>query len=248
MGGADAYAAASKPSSAPISDDAAARRRADIKLAAAIREIDYDLGHHRCKMLIPQLAAYGAGTLINQWNDNTLFIACERAGVGKLLPPPLTWPMLAGEFLEDVAWQAAPRFITRSLPRWTPEGGASINSFYVNYCYFEFKRHYVPFRRKESWRHHQERLAELGAPELLNAPAPDNPERQALSRRTYDEMLAAAELQNVRSIVELLQQGKTYQQIADDLGISINTVGRRIAAYRRTLERNGWYNGGNGGR
>jgi DNA-directed RNA polymerase specialized sigma24 family protein len=144
-----------------------------------------------------------------------------------------------------VAWQAAPRFITRSLPKWTPEGGASIDSFYITYCFFELKRHYVPLCRREWGRHRYEHLVDLAAPELLNAPALDNPERQAVGQRTYEEMLAVAELHDVRTIVELLQQGKTHKEIASSLGVSINTVGRRLAAYRRILEHNGWFTGRN---
>jgi hypothetical protein len=90
VGGAGACPEAPDPDTPRDLEDAGARRRADVKLAAAIREINYDLSHHRCKMLILHLAPYGAGTLINRWNDNTLFAECERAGTGKLSPPPPT--------------------------------------------------------------------------------------------------------------------------------------------------------------
>jgi hypothetical protein len=246
-GGADPYPDSSE--SDPLQNaGVAARRSADIKLAASIREINYRLSHHRCRMLIPQLAAYGSGTLINQWRDNTLFDRCARAGVGRLPAPPPTWPLLATEFLQDVAWQAAPRFITRSLPKWAPEGGASISSFYINYCYFEFKRHYLPFNRKAWARYRSESLTDFSRPELLNAPALDDPERQAVAQQTYDEMMAAADDLGVRQILELLQEGKPHEQIARELSISVNTVGRRLAAYRRTVKRNGWSDGRNGER
>jgi DNA-directed RNA polymerase specialized sigma24 family protein len=249
IGGSGAHSEAPEPGDPRQLDDATElRRRADIALVAAIRATNYDLSHHRCKLLIPQLATYGAGTLINLWSNDGLFAACERM-TGKLPAPPPTWPDEAAEFLEDVAWRAAPRFITHSLPKWTPEGGASVRSFYVTSCLFEFKRHYVPFARQEWNRHRHEQLTELAAPQLLNAPAPtDSPELQVVAQRSYDDILALADRQELRTIVELLQQGKTHQEIATSLGVSVNTVARRLAAYRRTLERNGWFTGRDGGR
>lgn len=224
-------------------DDLDTHRSGDAAMAEAIRETDYDLTHPRSRALAAHLATFGTGTLVNLWRDDKLFAACERLGLGRLPVQPPSWPAGAIEFLEHVAWEAAARFITNSLRKWRADGGASIKTYYVNYSLYEFKRLYVPFCKHEWDRHRHELLREPLDPELTGDPAPDDPERLAIHRRTISEAMAFAEGPQLRTILAMAADGMSQKQIAKQLGISVNTITRRLADYRRTLESNGWANG-----
>lgn len=67
-------------------------RTQDILVAQSIRDVNYDMQHHRCQLLAKQLTSLGAGTLINLWTSGMLFSKCKELGLRGLPAPPASWP------------------------------------------------------------------------------------------------------------------------------------------------------------
>jgi len=217
---------------------AVARRHEDILFVQRIREIDYDVRNPLCQLFIVQLQAYGKGTLLNLWKNKELFPKCKRLGIRGLPAIPTSWPTRAHDLLCESAVLAAVRFITDSLPKWDPGRGASILTYFVNFCLLQFQEIYTSYCKEEAQRQYEV----LGDSALLLATisASDDPAALAIARHTITEAIGLIDNTQLSKIIEMKADGANRKQIADALGVSVNTIDRRIKRYRQTLKRNGW--------
>lgn len=130
---------------AAVSEGTTARvRKADKWIAQRLREIHYDLAHPEAQILADHLQPTGVGTLVNMKESNTLLSRCEKLVMCKLPLPPESWHNESQRLIEVAVRAATPKFITRSMRKWDPEQSA-IDTYFVNYCLFEFKKVYLEY-------------------------------------------------------------------------------------------------------
>lgn len=224
---------------ADIGEDPAAHlRKADRWIAQRLREIDYDLTHPETQLLADHLQSVGVGTLVNMQRSDELLGACEKLIMCRLPSPPDSWHIESQRLIVVSVRAAIPGFITRSMRKWDPQG-AAINTYFVNYCLFEFKKVYLEYCKEEF----QER-AELPSSDVIHAfeasAAEDNSEDLAIARQTIREVAKLMGSEEFSTIVFLSAQGLARKQIAAELDISVSSLDRRVAEYRRKLAHAGW--------
>lgn len=124
------------------------------------------------------------------------------------------------------------------MRKWDPTRTA-ITTYFVNYCLFEFKKVYLTYCKEEF-----QGLAESptgGVINLFEARVTDGDVAdQAVARQTIREAIKLIDSQEFADIVLLTAMGLKREQIAENLNISVSSLDRRIAEYRRKLERGGW--------
>ena len=119
---------------ADVGEDPAAHvPEADRWIAQRLREIDYDLAHPEAQLLADHLQSVGVGTLVNMRKSNELLSTCEKLIPCKLPSPPESWNNESQRLIVVSVRVATPRFITRSMRKWNPQG-AAITTYFVNYC------------------------------------------------------------------------------------------------------------------
>jgi hypothetical protein len=234
-----------EPEDHPSPSESGTPRTQDILVAQSIRDVNYDMQHHRCQLLARQLTSLGAGTLINLWTSRMLFSKCKELGLRGLPAPPASWPDEAHLLLLETVESAVPRFITNSLPKWRPDGGASIKTYFINYCLYEFKKIYKSFCRREYARERHEVLYDNASP-IFDTRSARGPEGLAIARCTVSEAAQLIDSDFDRQIISRTAQEIPQTQIARELGVSVTTIVRRLKAYRRKLDDNGWTAGDGG--
>jgi DNA-binding CsgD family transcriptional regulator len=171
-----------------------------------------------------------------------LFSKCKEFGLRGLPAPPASWPDEAQLLLLETVERAVPRFITNSLPKWRPDGGASIETYFINYCLYEFKKIYKSFCRREYAVQQHEVLYD-NVSSIFDARHGPGPENLAIARYAITEAAKLIDSDLDREIISRTAQEMPQKQIARDLGVSVNTIVRRLKAYRRKLGDNGWTTG-----
>ncbi len=224
---------------ADVGEGPAARaREADKWIAQRLRETDYDLAHPEAQLLADHLQSVGVGTLVNMKRSNELLGACEKLIMCKLPSPPESWHNESQRLIVVSVRAATPGFITRSMRKWDPRG-AAISTYFVNYCLFEFKKVYLEYY-KEEFQGRAERPASDVIHVLEARAAEGSSEDLAIARQTIREVTTLMGSQEFAAIVLLSAEGLTRKQIAEELGISVSSLDRRITEYRRKLEQGGW--------
>ncbi|MGH3777031.1 MAG: helix-turn-helix domain-containing protein [Pseudonocardiaceae bacterium] len=227
------------PRGTDAGEDPAARvRDADRWIAQRLREIDYDLAHPEAQLLADHLQSVGVGTLVNMKRANELLAACEKLIPCKLPSPPESWHNESQRLIVITVRVATPRFITRSMCKWDPQS-AGINTYFVNYCLFEFKKTYLEYCKEEA-----QGLAECPTDDVIHMletrAAEGSSEDLAVARQTIREVTKLIDSQEFSNIVLFAAMGLTRKQIAEELDISVSSLDRRTAEYRRKLEHGGW--------
>jgi hypothetical protein len=196
------------------------------------------LTHPDAQLLADQLQSVGVGTLVNMKKSNELLGACEKLIPCKLPSPPESWHNESQRLIVTSVRAATPRFITRSMRKWESQR-AAINTYFVNYCVFEFKKVYLEYCKEEF-----QGLAECPTGDVVHMfetrAAEGGSEDLAIARQTIREITKLIDSQEFSNIVLLTAMGRTRKQMAEELGISVSSLDRRIAEYRRKLEHGGW--------
>lgn len=222
-----------------VSQDPGARaHEADERIAQRLREIDYDLAHPHAQQLADHLHALGVGTLVNMKRTNTLFQECRKLNIRGLPPPPDSWHNESQRLIVVAVRMAKPRFITSSMPKWDPAKSA-IDTYFVNYCLFEFKKVYIEYCKEES-KFIVERPTDNVIAMIDTRVAEGGVAEMATDRQTLREVTKLIGSEEFAEYVRLTAKGLTRAQTAAALGISISTLDRRVAEYRQKFERGGW--------
>jgi glycosyltransferase involved in cell wall biosynthesis len=219
-----------------------ARRRAeDALVVEAMRGIQFDVEHPMGQALVKQLRETGAGTLIVLNRDQELFPRARRLRVGLPTPPPHNWPSEARSLLNAAATEAAPRFTRTTLARWSPEGGASILTYFVNNTIMnEFKTMYCAYYRGEKARcdHEVAYDDEIDRGRCLLA-GPDELDK-TLDRQLIKEARRLMDSRQER-IFDGIEEGLQLTDIARALDVHPRTIKREIQRYQHELrERHRW--------
>jgi DNA-directed RNA polymerase specialized sigma24 family protein len=195
------------------------------------------------------LARYGY-QVIRAWVRNgTIFSKCRLRGWGQLDPPSDDRPWGVDE-AEELALETVGIAIVKyrdtvlAANRWTPEGGATLKTFFVGQCLIRFTnvyRHWLVETRPgpqpggPAWKP----LDELSSSQHPHASGDlDDPARTVVSRLEVAHELEQLD-PRTRAVLCGIAQDHSYQELAAMLGVSVKAVDGLLARHRRRLRQTG---------
>ncbi|MFC9484607.1 hypothetical protein ACFTZM_00820 [Streptomyces hydrogenans] len=144
----------------------------------------------------------------------------------------------------DCLGKAVPYYLSKSLPRWNPAGGRSLNSFFIPIALRFFRDAYRTWATG-----HRRRMREILGPDALPVhaealdPWDQTPssalglEEQTVLRETLGIILADASMEE-RAVCEVIRTtGATQEEIAKKLGTTRKSVERRLSRVRRRAKK-----------
>lgn len=196
--------------------------------------------------LTSELAGYGYA-IVSAWlHTGAIFAECRRRR-RPVEEPPQTW---TDDDRHDLAVDAVVKGIItfrahgRAQKGWTPDGGASLKTYFIGTCILVFPAVYRPWRTRydaglrvrSAGSHHD--LAAIGEPLTRQALGPED---IATQRTSIAEGLSSLPDDRVRMAVFASAMGFTNDEIADMLSInnqvSANTVKQILYRHRQRAQR-----------
>jgi len=186
---------------------------------------------------VTELLKYGYAILISWMRTGMIWRRLNDRNVGGLPTPPQwewrqdTWESLAS----DTLIIAIEKFRdTVLIPgRWDPKRGASLKTFFIGQCLIRFPNVYRSWHTVTEARQ-TERPTNAGGL-LRTRAATDDPERHLVQHDEITRGLAQLD-DRTRTVLLLLDQDYTQNEVADQLGVTRKTVEMIV---RRHREREG---------
>ncbi|UMP07239.1 RNA polymerase sigma factor [Amycolatopsis sp. EV170708-02-1] len=197
------------------------RRKHDLDLRNALAQEDFSgVGWDR---FANELARYGIAVLVVWMRTGRIFVECARrfGGKGKkfsLPPSPLNW---TDEERADLATVVVTKAITTFKQKalrgggWTYSGGASLTTYFVGTCTYEFPNFYTQWinqRAAAAERSLAERVVATTTPRLAD------PATKTLQEDQIRRAMALLPDERTRIVVQLKADGYTHAEIAEALG------------------------------
>jgi RNA polymerase sigma factor (sigma-70 family) len=219
------------------SPTAQARLEADRQVVAALASEGFD--GRLWSLLAEDLAGYGYQVLVAWMRSGKVFSRFrERRVRGRLRPPP-GGPALGAEVASDLAVESVALAIDAFREKlrageWRPERGASLKTYFVGQCLFKLGTVYRRWLRTVESELRLESPAPIdeAAVPLNGAGQAGDPAEVAVQRDETRRRLVALN-PRARFIVLSLYEGYTQAEIAELLRVSVATVEREIARWRR---------------
>jgi RNA polymerase sigma factor (sigma-70 family) len=230
----------------------ASPRRADEERAAAQRAADGELFEQlqadgfeglRFDMLRDRFWLYGWKVLRAWMRDGTIIERCRERRI--YFPAPYTEVEemmrrddVRQEIAIDCLSRAVPRFMSDCLQGWKPDGGRSLNTFFLHLALHVYRDAY---RRWAGG--HRQRMRELLGPDKVPVydpmseeweyePVP-GPEHQTVLQETLDIILEGSSMEERAVCTAMLTTGATQEEIAQQLGTTRKSVERRLSKVRQ---------------
>ncbi|WP_433573949.1 hypothetical protein [Streptomyces sp. CA-251247] len=225
----------------PAEERAAAQRAADRVLYEQLQMDGFE--GPRFDMFKDRLWMYGWKVLRAWMRDGTIIERCRERKI--YFPAPYTEVeemMRRDDIRQDIAidclGRAVPVFLADSLQEWKPEGGRSLNSFFLHLALYFYRDAYRQWAGS-----HRQRMREILGPdaisvydseceEWLRVPVP-SPEEQTVLQETLDTILAQASMEERAVCKAILTTGATQEEIAKQLGTTRKSVERRLSKVRQ---------------
>ena len=180
-----------------------------------------------------ELARYGYAVMMAWLQSGEIFSQCKVKGCS-LGPPPLEWTVddRAGLASETVAL-AVNSFKQQALieGRWTPDGGATLKTYFIGGCVFAFPNLY---RKWLTDRAALQQLISIERDIEDRSDLPRDPSEMAVTRLHIQEGFNSIPDDRTKSAVLLQGMGYTYVEIGEILQITSRAVDGLI---RRQHER-----------
>lgn len=180
-----------------------------------------------------EFAAYGLAICRAWLASGIIFSFCARRGRPLGRPPDRWSPDDRHELALETVATALKEFRERALvgKLWSPDGGASLKTYFIGTCLFVFPNVFRTWRRGED-RWSQIDLAEA-TPECEGA-SHDDPASIVSARVAVAEELRLLDPRTAAVIV-LTAERYTQQEIAEILGMTIRAVEGVLNRHRRRL-------------
>jgi len=175
------------------------------------------------------LARYGLQVLMSWIHKGLIFRLCRERGI------PTKRPVLIDAVgVDHLAYgtvaEAIHAFRERVLRRdkWTPAGGASLRTYFIGQCLFQFPRVY------ERWLREEQEWAALERPTELAVldPAP-GPAEQAEVRLLLTTALAVDGTRRLAKVLHLIDAGFGQAEVAERLGLTVGAIESLLYRNRR---------------
>uniref|UniRef100_A0AAU3GK32 Sigma-70 family RNA polymerase sigma factor n=1 Tax=Streptomyces sp. NBC_01401 TaxID=2903854 RepID=A0AAU3GK32_9ACTN len=191
---------------------------------------------------------YGWRVLRAWMRDGTIIARCRESRI--YFPAPYTEVEemmrrddVRQEIAIDCLGRAVPHFLAHSLEEWKPDGGRSLNTFFLHLALAFYRDAYRKWAGG-----HRRRMREILGPdaisvydseveEWIRVPVP-SPEERTVLQETLDIILTKSSMEE-RAVCEamLASGGKgSQEEIAQQLGTTRKAVERRINRVRRRAE------------
>ncbi|NKR90443.1 sigma-70 family RNA polymerase sigma factor [Rhodococcus hoagii] len=189
-----------------------------------------------------ELARYGLA-VIRSWLHRRLIFSKvkQRTGYG-LTPPPEHWlddDHTVRQLTDETVVRAIGYFKTDVLQKnkWDVDKGASIRTFFIGQCLFQFANVYKVWFNEERERRAAELLAEDADLDYLKGSI-RGIESTVVAREETIEALHRVTSERARAAFLLHDQGYSYQEIASRLGLAdAKSVENMLSYQRRQLRR-----------
>ncbi|MFF3790871.1 hypothetical protein ACFYXW_12475 [Streptomyces sp. NPDC001981] len=220
---------------------AAAQRAADGELFEQLQADGFEGA--RFDMLKDRLWLYGWKVLRAWMRDGTIIERCRERRI--YFPAPYTEVEemmrrddVRQEIAIDCLGRAVPHFFAHSLQEWKPDGGRSLNTFFLNLALHFYRDAYHQWAGG-----HRQRMREVLGPDAIavyhaeceewyRVPVP-GPEQQTVLQETLDVILAGASMEERAVCKAMLTTDATQEQIAQRLGTTRKSVERRLSKVRQ---------------
>lgn len=189
------------------------------------------------------LRDFAMGTLVGQWRNRQLLREVKKATSISLGLPPSNWDFsYVRSIIAAAVSQSVEPFLDSAVLQggWTPNGGATVSTFFTNYCYYrfadEYRREYRSERRSVRTLRGPaaEPVLDLGldASRYLMLPPDRDPEHVALDRAEIRQLLCMATHSRIPEIVFLVAEGCTAKEVGCRLNMSENAVNKALGKFR----------------
>ena len=160
----------------------------------------------------------------------------ERTGI-RLQAPPV---QLSSEDAEDLSASTVAgalfRFRNRVLCAglWTPNGGASLSTYWIGYCILRYPDVYRPWLKEQNRWHSAFQGVQN---DLLVGMAPEHsdPARQLEVEAEVEEALSSVQVKETQQILKLKAQGYSHIEISELLGCTTKSIESRLDRHWRSI-------------
>lgn len=214
------------------------RLQGDVELVTSLALAGYEGPDY--EYFANELAKYGYAVMKGWIATKIIFERCREKGFGlAILDRQFTQEEIEGLANFTVA-MALNYFRTKVLMkrRWDPTKGASLRTFFVGQCIFQFPNIYREWllEVKADWRHgFTDDVAEMDF-HTDHAPAVD---RRVIASIVSSQAMAEINDPRVRKAMYMTAAGHPQADIARVLGVSTKAVERMLARAREMLKRKG---------
>ncbi|MFF2902418.1 hypothetical protein [Streptomyces sp. NPDC057966] len=193
-------------------------------------------------MFKDRLWLYGWKVLRAWMRDGTIIERCRERRI--YFPAPYTEVeemMRRDDVRQEIAigclGRAVPHFLAHSIEEWEPDGGRSLNTFFLHLALHFYRDAYRQWAGG-----HRHRMRELLGPdrvpfydleweEWVQVPV-TGPEHQTVLQETLDTILAGASIEERAVCKAMLATDATQEEIAQQLGTTRKSVERRLSKVR----------------
>jgi DNA-directed RNA polymerase specialized sigma24 family protein len=221
-------------------EDRARRRAADAQLVALLARDGFaGPAYERFEV---DLHNYGRRVL-NAWMKSLhIFVKCRRVGLLLSRPPRPFTVEDRSELADHTLASALPSFRQRALIEsgWTPDGNASLTTYFVNSLPLHFANPYRAWHRRASedisW---QQRTVPQESAELLAGdPYFTDPALIYVSRETLRDSIRNLD-ERTRSVLILVAEGYTHAEIGEVYDMTARAVEGVVYRHRKRFEERG---------
>lgn len=189
-------------------------------------------------LFVRELAKYAMAVVSSWMRQGLMLHRCKQLGVGlPALGRDFTKDEIAGLVDETVAL-ALQHFRNNVLMKggWDQTGGASLRTFFIGQCLFQFANLYRSFWRSEQRSRDTVLSDDMGIFGVVND-ADSDPDRRAVSMGQISDLLAKVKTRRLREAVVWRAAGHSHAGIAELLNCTEKTVERMLANERQRLRR-----------
>jgi DNA-directed RNA polymerase specialized sigma24 family protein len=115
---------------------------------------------------------------------------------------------------------------------WHPEGGASLKTFFIGQCCFQFTNVYKKWWRSEKHRHKSRDAADLLFNERLSTPVPE-PDVRVIQGDEVANALGLLSTDVARDAFAMHAAGYTHAEIAESLALADSKAVENLLNYQR---------------
>lgn len=188
-----------------------------------------------------ELARYGLAVIGSWLRRRTIFVKVKKRTTYGLPTPPETWlddAHVVRHLTDETVVLALNYFKDKVLKenKWDVLKGASIKTFFIGQCLFQFANVYSAWFREEQERRDSEYFADDDELGYLRGSVRGT-EDSVLARSDLDEALRKISSESARAAFILKAQGYRYQEIASKLGLANSKAVENLLVYQRRLIR-----------
>lgn len=187
-----------------------------------------------------EFARYGISVIKSWIGKGTIYRKLREKRLGGVPEAPLNW------IDDEVVWNLTADTVTTAVfwfkdnvlipHRWNPErpgGAASLKTFFIGQCLFQFRPVYRHWYRGEVKRRHHVIAVDPADPELLGRAGRDQSDRAILAHEDATKALAQVNGEHARLAFVMDAAGMTHTEIAQVLGLANAEAVDNVLAWQR---------------